>query len=87
MKNVIAGATGVYGAKFTADSTYDASGLHTLGNADFQKFYFTINLKNDAFGYVCRCRSDRERKSDELRSEHCTCRICQRDRDESLDRI
>lgn len=39
---------GVYGAKFTADSTYDASGLHTLGNADFQKFYFTINLKNDA---------------------------------------
>lgn len=48
LKNVIAGATGVYGAKFTADSTYDASGLHTLGNADFQKFYFTINLKNDA---------------------------------------
>ena len=45
---MIAGATGVYGAKFTADSTYDASGLHTLGNADFQKFYFTINLKNDA---------------------------------------
>lgn len=48
LKNVIAGATGVYGAKFTADSTYDASGSHTLGNADFQKFYFTINLKNDA---------------------------------------
>lgn len=48
LKNVIAGATSVYGAKFTADSTYAASGLHTLGNADFQKFYFTINLKNDA---------------------------------------
>lgn len=48
LKNVIAGATGVYGALFAQDSTYAANDWHTVGNADFQKFYFTINLKNDA---------------------------------------
>lgn len=48
LKNVIAGATSVYGAKFAQDSTYATNEWHTLGNVDFQKFYFTINLKNDA---------------------------------------
>lgn len=47
-KTVIAGATGVFGANFALDSTYAQSSLHTVGNADFQKFKFTINLKNDS---------------------------------------
>lgn len=45
----ISGATGVYGAQFVADSTYEAKeGVHTVGNAEFQKFKFTVDLKNDS---------------------------------------
>lgn len=51
-KTVISGAKDVFGATFKLDSTYvgNAGGnpLHTLGNADFQKFQFTIDLKNDS---------------------------------------
>jgi len=47
-KNAITNATGVFGAKFVVDSTYTAGTLHTVGNADFQKFFFTIDLKNDS---------------------------------------
>ena len=48
-KTVISGAKGVYGAKFVADSTYNAlAGIHSVGNKDFQKFKFTVNLKNDS---------------------------------------
>lgn len=48
MKTVISGAQNVFGAQFKLDSTYAAGDLHTLGNADFQKFKFTIDLKNDS---------------------------------------
>lgn len=47
-KTVISGAQGAYGAKFIADSTYAVSSMHTVANADFQKFKFTVNLKNDS---------------------------------------
>lgn len=47
-KTEIAGAIGAYGAKFVADSTYESSTAHSVGNADFQKFKFTVNLKNDS---------------------------------------
>ena len=47
-KTEIAGAIGAYGAKFVADSTYEFSTAHSVGNADFQKFKFTVNLKNDS---------------------------------------
>ena len=47
-KTEIAGAIGAYGAKFVADSTYESITAHSVGNADFQKFKFTVNLKNDA---------------------------------------
>lgn len=48
-KTEISGATGAYGAKFALDSTYtELAGVHSVGNADFQKFQFKINLKNDS---------------------------------------
>lgn len=47
-KTEIAGAIGAYGAKFVADSTYESITAHSVGNADFQKFKFTVNLKNDS---------------------------------------
>lgn len=47
-KTEIAGAIGAYGAKFVADSTYESSTAHSVGNVDFQKFKFTVNLKNDS---------------------------------------
>ena len=47
-KNIIAGAKDVFGARFVQDSTYAKSALHTLSNANFQKFYFTIDLRNDS---------------------------------------
>lgn len=42
----ISGAHNSFGFKFVADSTY--GGKHTCGNEDFQKFKFTIDLKNDS---------------------------------------
>ena len=42
----ISGAQNSFGFKFVADSTYE--GKHTWGNEDFQKFKFTIDLKNDS---------------------------------------
>lgn len=42
----ISGAQNSFGFKFVADSTY--GGKHTWGNEDFQKFKFTIDLKNDS---------------------------------------
>lgn len=42
----ISGAQNSFGFKFVADSTY--GGTHTWGNGDFQKFKFTIDLKNDS---------------------------------------
>lgn len=42
----ISGAKNAFGFKFVADSTY--GGTHTWGNGDFQKFKFTIDLKNDS---------------------------------------
>lgn len=48
-KTVISNATGVYGAKFIADSTYKAlKDIHTVGNEDFQQFKFLVDLKNDS---------------------------------------
>lgn len=52
MKTVISGAQNVFGAQFKLDSTYvgEAGGnpLHSFGNADFQKFKFTVDLVNDS---------------------------------------
>lgn len=42
----ISGAQNSFGFKFVADSTY--GGKHTWGNEAFQKFKFTIDLKNDS---------------------------------------
>lgn len=42
----ISEAQNSFGFKFVADSTY--GGTHTWGNGDFQKFKFTIDLKNDS---------------------------------------
>ncbi len=42
----ISGAQNSFGFKFVADSTY--GGKHTWGNENFQKFKFTIDLKNDS---------------------------------------
>lgn len=42
----ISDAQNSFGFKFVADSTY--GGKHTWGNEDFQKFKFTIDLKNDS---------------------------------------
>lgn len=47
-KTEISGAKGAYGAKFVADSTYESSTAHSVGNANFQKFKFIVNLKNDS---------------------------------------
>lgn len=47
----ISGAKNAFGFKFVADSTYRGSkggGTHTWGNEAFQKFRFTIDLKNDS---------------------------------------
>lgn len=46
-KTVISDATSVYGAKFKADSTYNTD-YHSVSNADFQKFKFRSDLKNDS---------------------------------------
>lgn len=52
MKTVISGAQNVFGAQFKLDSIYvgEAGGnpLHSFGNADFQKFKFTVDLVNDS---------------------------------------
>lgn len=59
VKTVISGATGAYGAKFAIDSTYAAlDGVHSIGNADFQKFKFTINLKNDSIAMFVKAAPD-----------------------------
>lgn len=42
----ISSAHNSFGFKFVADSTY--GGKYTWGNEDFQKFKFTIDLKNDS---------------------------------------
>ena len=48
-KVMITNASDVFGANFKADSTYKAlAGVHTVGNANFQQFKFTIDLKNDS---------------------------------------
>lgn len=51
-KTVISGAKDVFGATFKQDSTYtgkaEGNTLHSFGNADFQKFQFTVDLKNDS---------------------------------------
>lgn len=58
-KTVISGATGAYGANFVADSTYEAlAGVHSIGNADFQKFKFTVNLKNDSIAMFVKAAPD-----------------------------
>lgn len=58
-KTVISGAKGVYGAKFVADSTYAAlTGVHSVGNKDFQKFKFTVNLKNDSIAMYVKAAPD-----------------------------
>lgn len=45
----ITNATNVFGAKFKLDSTYQQqTGLHTVGNENFQHFKFLIDLKNDS---------------------------------------
>lgn len=47
----ISGAQNAFGFKFVADSTYKGpkgGGTHTWGNEAFQKFKFTIDLKNDS---------------------------------------
>lgn len=47
----ISGAKNAFGFKFVADSTYKGpagGGKHTWGNEAFQKFRFTIDLKNDS---------------------------------------
>lgn len=47
----ISGAKNAFGFKFVADSTYKGpagGGTHTWGNEAFQKFKFTIDLKNDS---------------------------------------
>lgn len=47
----ISGAKNAFGFKFVADSTYKGpagGGKHTWGNEAFQKFKFTIDLKNDS---------------------------------------
>lgn len=47
----ISGAKNAFGFKFVADSTYrgpKGGGTHTWGNEAFQKFRFTIDLKNDS---------------------------------------
>lgn len=55
----ISGAKGAYGAKFVADSTYEAlAGVHSVGNADFQKFKFTVNLKNDSIAMFVKAAPD-----------------------------
>lgn len=58
-KTVISGATGAYGANFVADSTYaELPGVHSIGNADFQKFKFTVNLKNDSIAMFVKAAPD-----------------------------
>lgn len=58
-KTVISGATGAYGANFVADSTYEAlAGVHSIGNANFQKFKFTVNLKNDSIAMFVKAAPD-----------------------------
>lgn len=47
----ISGAKNAFGFKFVADSTYKGpagGGTHMWGNEAFQKFKFTIDLKNDS---------------------------------------
>lgn len=44
----IDGAQDVFGYNFKADSTYAKGKLHSVSNADFQKFKFSIDLKNDS---------------------------------------
>lgn len=51
-RTIISGAQGAYGAKFIADSTYAQSSMHTVGNAEYQMFKFTVNLKNDSLSMV-----------------------------------
>lgn len=50
LKTEITNATGAYGAKFVLDSTYTVNDKHTVANADFQQFKFTIDLMNDSLG-------------------------------------
>lgn len=58
-KIVISGAIGAYGAKFAIDSTYtQLVGVHSIGNADFQKFKFTVNLKNDSIAMFVKAAPD-----------------------------
>ena len=55
----IAGASDVFGANFKADSTYKAlAGVHTVGNANFQQFKFTIDLKNDSIAMYVKAAPD-----------------------------
>lgn len=44
----IDGAQNVFGINFKADSTYAKGKLHSFCNEDFQKFKFSIDLKNDS---------------------------------------
>lgn len=58
-KTVISGATGAYGANFVVDSTYkQLAGVHSIGNEDFQKFKFTVNLKNDSIAMFVKAAPD-----------------------------
>ncbi|WP_278960890.1 DUF6383 domain-containing protein [Parabacteroides johnsonii] len=57
-KVTIAGAKDVFGASFKADSTYEPSAIHTLGNADFQQFKFTVDLKNDSIAMYVKAAPD-----------------------------
>lgn len=47
-KTFISNAQTVYGAKFTADSTYKDPTMHTALNGDYQLFRFRADLKNDS---------------------------------------
>lgn len=58
LKTAISGAKDVFGAQFMLDSIYAAGDLHTLGNADFQKFKFTVDLKNDSLAMYVKAAPD-----------------------------
>lgn len=59
-KTEIAGAIGAYGAKFVADSTYESSTAHSVGNVDFQKVQVYSKLEKRFYRYVCKSSSECE---------------------------
>lgn len=55
-------ATGAFGAEFKLDSVYAKDALHTIGNKNFQKFKFKVNLQNDALSMYVLGAPDIENK-------------------------